>query len=79
MELALAIGIDLGTTNSCVAVMLHGKVEVIANEQGFFVTPSYVAFDDFESFVDYASKLQIALNPENSVFDAKRFIDRKFH
>lgn len=74
----LAIGIDLGTTNSCVAVLRYGKVEVIANEQGNMVTPSYVSFNDHEYFVGDAAKNEAAINPENTVFDAKRLIGRKF-
>lgn len=78
METAPAIGIDLGTTNSCVAVMRYGKVEVIANEQGNFVTPSYVAFTPHEILIGDAAKNQISLNPENTVFDAKRMIGKDF-
>lgn len=76
---ATAIGIDLGTTNSCMAVMRHGKVEVIANEQGNRTTPSYVAFNEYESFVGDAAKHQMPLSPKNTVFDAKRMIGRKFN
>lgn len=77
-DLGTTIGIDLGTTYSCVGVFKNGNVDIIANDQGNRITPSYVAWADGERLVGDAAKNQATINPENTVFDVKRLIGRNY-
>lgn len=78
MHRSAAIGIDLGTAYSCVAALQRGRVEIIPNEQGHRITPSYVSFTETGCLIGDAAKNQVNMNPANTVFDAKRLIGRKF-
>ncbi len=73
------VGIDLGTTYSCVAVFKNGGVEIIPNEQGSRITPSVVAFTDEERLVGEAAKNQSTINPTRTIYDVKRLIGRKYN
>lgn len=75
----IIVGIDLGTTYSCVGVWKNDRIEIISNEQGNRTTPSYVSFTDTEILVGEVAKNQVATNPYNTVFDAHRLIGRNFY
>ena len=78
MSKKAAIGIDLGTTYSCVGWWKDNRCDIIANDQGNRTTPSYVAFTDTERIIGDGAKNQSSMNPENTIFSAKRFIGQRF-
>ena len=72
------IGIDLGTTNSCVGIWRNGKADIIPDSQGNRIIPSYVSFTNEQRLIGAAAKMQITKNIKNTIYDAKRLIGRKF-